>query len=327
MDDEQADKERVSIHHPHDSFVRYSLGRVDIVASLVRDYLPADLVGGIDLESLEITKESYVDQDLASHYSDIVYRLRIAGQEALIYLLFEHKSYSDQFAPYQLFTGIAMNTMRHRVNREKAKESVFPLPVTVPVLLYHGAGEWPWGNRFSSLFDPPPACGKYIPDFVYETIDVSHMADDDVVGEVVARVFLFALRCALQPIAPSRMEALFNLFGGMADAVSAKEYFDAVIKYLFAALPEANEEDILQSWEKAQLPGGYTMPGSIAEKYLEQGMEKGLEKGMEKGMEKGKSQDALKMIEKGCDDAFIQEITGLSAERIRKLREERRIED
>lgn len=43
--------------------------------------------------SLTITKDSFIDEALAEHYSDLLYRVRLkAEKEAYIYLLFEHES-------------------------------------------------------------------------------------------------------------------------------------------------------------------------------------------------------------------------------------------
>ena len=57
---------------------------------------------------------------------------------------------------------------------------------------------------------------------------------------------------------------------------------------------------------------------------IQEGMQKGIQEGMQKGKQEGKQetqhQTALKMIEKGADDEFIKECTGLSQETIDKLR-------
>ena len=44
------------------------------------------------------------------------------------------------------------------------------------------------------------------------------------------------------------------------------------------------------------------------------------QKGMEKGMEKGRRSVALNMLKKQADMAFISEVTGLSVEEIKKLK-------
>jgi len=57
---------------------------------------------------------------------------------------------------------------------------------------------------------------------------------------------------------------------------------------------------------------------------LEKGIERGIERGIEKGIEKNKIENTLKLIEKGMDNSFIHEITGLSLKEIRALRKEKK---
>jgi predicted transposase YdaD len=42
---------------------------------------------------LTVAKDNFIDEALAEHYSDLLYRVQLrAGKEAYVYLLFEHKS-------------------------------------------------------------------------------------------------------------------------------------------------------------------------------------------------------------------------------------------
>lgn len=59
----------------------------------------------------------------------------------------------------------------------------------------------------------------------------------------------------------------------------------------------------------------------IEEKGLQKGMEEGLEKGMQKGREEGREEVALRMLKKNMDLESIQEVTELSMDKIRALKE------
>ena len=64
------------------------------------------------------------------------------------------------------------------------------------------------------------------------------------------------------------------------------------------------------------------------QKGIEKGMQKGIEKGMQKGMQKGRQEGmqakgeeiVLNMLKKQADMAFISEVTGLSVDEIKKLK-------
>jgi len=77
---------------PHDTYFHESFGRREIAVDFLRHHLPAELLAEIDLETLEISKDTYVSADLRSAYSDLVYRVRHRDGPLTIYVLFEHKS-------------------------------------------------------------------------------------------------------------------------------------------------------------------------------------------------------------------------------------------
>jgi len=88
------------ISNPHDLFFKELLSRPEGQRDFVANYLPAAVVAQLDLSSLEPTKDSFVDPKLQAHYSDLVFRVRLrSGRPAFLYLLFEHKSRPDRFAP------------------------------------------------------------------------------------------------------------------------------------------------------------------------------------------------------------------------------------
>ncbi len=94
------------LHNPHDRFFREAFARRELAVGFLRDYLPMKVLSRLDAESLEITKDSYVDKELSPHYSDILYKAKIAGKPSYLYLLFEHKSYVDPLVGFQLLRNM-----------------------------------------------------------------------------------------------------------------------------------------------------------------------------------------------------------------------------
>ena len=91
------------IKKAHDKFIRDLMSRKEVVQDFLRYYLDQELVKLLDLSTLEIKKDTFVDQELAEHFSDILYQLKFRnGQNAQVYVLIEHKSYSDSLVAFQL---------------------------------------------------------------------------------------------------------------------------------------------------------------------------------------------------------------------------------
>ena len=73
------------ITNPHDVYFRESFGRSEIARDFLRVHLPDAVLAEVDLDSLEISKDTDV-------FSDLVYRVRWREQRLTVYVLFEHKS-------------------------------------------------------------------------------------------------------------------------------------------------------------------------------------------------------------------------------------------
>ncbi len=60
---------------PHDRYFRESFARLEVARDFLRQTLPAALLAEIDLTTLEISKDTYVGEDVSENGSDLVYRI------------------------------------------------------------------------------------------------------------------------------------------------------------------------------------------------------------------------------------------------------------
>ena len=97
------EKNSSKVVNPHDKVFRAAYSNKENARSLLTDKLPAKVLKLVDLDSMEISKDSFIEKDLADYYSDILYRVNLTGgNQGLIYVLFEHKSYYDKYVHLQL---------------------------------------------------------------------------------------------------------------------------------------------------------------------------------------------------------------------------------
>lgn len=84
----------------HDRFFKEALTRGETAQDLARHYLPMQVVEQLDLDSMEVVKDSWVDPELQEHFADVLYQLkwRDPGITSSVYLflLFEHKSQPEK---------------------------------------------------------------------------------------------------------------------------------------------------------------------------------------------------------------------------------------
>ena len=75
---------------------------MDNTHSFLKHFLPDKVLQVMDLSSLEICKDSFVEKELSDYYSDMLYKVMLSGTPGYVYVLFEHKSYYDKYVYLQM---------------------------------------------------------------------------------------------------------------------------------------------------------------------------------------------------------------------------------
>lgn len=149
-----------------------------MATDLIRYYLPAEIVTLLDLTTVQIAKDSFVDKELQTHFSDLLYQVSTHdGNLAYVYTLFDHKSYVDSDVAFQLFRYQA------RIWEQLPRLEKNKLPPIFPVVFYHGVSKWTVDPAFGTLFPEKtsPSLLPYLPNFQYHIIDLSgfrHLVDN-----------------------------------------------------------------------------------------------------------------------------------------------------
>ena len=160
------------IKNPHDTFFRYSLQDLDIARGFIASYLPNEIVELLDLSTIKPSKDSFVDNESKSHFTDMLFSvsLKNKNQEIYLYFLFEHTSSPEKAVPIQLLKCMAEIWEVILQNTEGTKDK---LPVIIPLVIYHGERTWSAGLRLSDLLKHTPGVEKHIPDYEYLLYDLS----------------------------------------------------------------------------------------------------------------------------------------------------------
>jgi len=124
------------ISNPHDRLFKEIWSDRDVATDFLNRYLPADVRAVIQTDTLEICKDSFIQADLREYFSDLLYRVSIHDRSGYLYLLLEHKSWPPVLTALQLLGYIKGIWELH------LKQATLPLPVVIPIVLYHGRDIW-----------------------------------------------------------------------------------------------------------------------------------------------------------------------------------------
>ena len=134
------------MNNPHDKFFKDSLGHLEIAKGFLKNYLPQNLIELINLNNIVIDKNSFIDKELEEVFSDLLYKVDLAGTEAYLYFLFEHKSY-----PYPQITVQLLKYMTKIWELKIKQTEANNLPLIIPLVIYHGKRKWDIGLKLSEI--------------------------------------------------------------------------------------------------------------------------------------------------------------------------------
>jgi len=263
------------ISSPHDKFFKEALSRQEAAVDFVVHYLPKDIASLLNVDSLEISKDTFVDKELASHLSDLLYHIDLKGKGSVcVYLLFEHKSFVEPL--------ICLHLLRYmtRIWEQWLKTGEGrPLPPIIPCVVYHGKEAWTVGPGFHDLFDHPGALDHVVPSFEYLLCDLSEYSDEEIKGSVVLRVAFLLFKHIFSSDLPEKFPGILGLLKDLLDKRSGLEYLETVLRYVASGSdqlsPEAIEDGVRQIFEGQE---GDIMP-TAAEHWIEQGIQQGMQQG------------------------------------------------
>ena len=271
------------ITNPHDAFFKEILSREEHARDFLHHYLPGHVSSMLDLASLHICKDSFVDKDLREYFSDLLYQVNIRGESGFIYLLFEHKSYPEKYISIFLLRNM---TKLWELYLKRGAIPAHGFPVIIPLVVYHGKRQWNIGQSLSSLFAvSDESLNIYLPDFRYELCDLSRIKDEEIKGVITLRAALLLLKYIFHPELRDKLAEVLKLLGKLSYKKTGLEYLETMLKYVVNATDRITDEDLRKIVMETLPEGGKLMP-TIAQKWLEEGIQQGIHEGALKNARK-----------------------------------------
>ncbi len=273
------------INTPHDAFFKRLFGDLEVAADFLRNYLPAEILSRLDLDTLELEKESFIDPELRESFSDLLFRVKtVTKSEVFIYLLLEHKSAPDAWVAFQLLRYIVQFWERLR------GQGCQRLPLIIPIVFYHGRERWKVSRHLNALIEPGIVeLQKYALDFEYLLRDISSGGGEEIKGQPKLRSGLQMLRHIFSNELEfvRRVPEIFRNLREMSldDAI---EWARTLLAYISSVGRKIDREVIRQAMQEV-----FPYPDLEFDKsalFIQQWMEEGREEGREEGLEKGREE-------------------------------------
>jgi predicted transposase/invertase (TIGR01784 family) len=311
---------------PHDGLIKKVMENPIAARELLEEYLPKSFKTRIDLSTVKIEKESFVEQNLKKQLSDIVLSVKTKNnQKAFVYCLIEAQVTPDYWIAFRLFKYILLLCERHIKNKDK-------LPLICPLVFYHGSKKYDAPLNLWDLFDHPTEAKSLLGNN-YQLVDLQAMSDDEINYNKHLSIILYMIKHAHRRDKIKLVEDIFKNCNKavLIDAGMDYVYTKLMVWYNDCKIPLEKKREFEQLvLDHLPKEKGVEIMRTIADTYIEEGFNKGILKGVEQGKNEGIAigeargearviEIARRMLKENTDIKFISSVTGLSTDDILKL--------
>lgn len=300
-----------TVHQRHDTSYRFLLSSKKLFVELLRSFIDKGWVQAVEEEHVQEIPHSFVLQDFKRQEADLVYRVKLNGQDVVFYLLLEMQSSVDFRMPYRLLL-YQVEIWRYWLQNEEealSNRKSFQLPPIIPIVLYNGKKKWTAERQFRKLLSSEKMFDSELLNFEYLLIDVARYTEEELLSlsNTIGSVFLLD-QTEDQEQLLNRLGKLMNTIQQMPED-NQQKFVAWMANILLQKLPE--DEPSLQQFIQS-------VKGDAA--FM--GLEKILDDIERKGEQKGKEQVVKQMIAEQLDPDLISRVTGFPLDKIDQLRKE-----
>jgi predicted transposase/invertase (TIGR01784 family) len=308
----------MKIQNVHDKFFKETFSRVDVVTNFLEELVDEKLVKKLDLSTLQIDNNSFIDEKLEERFADIIYTCEYIGKgKVKIALLFEHKSYKENYPHWQLNQYI-LNVWEASSKQKKKK----PIPI-IPIVIYHGKEKWdyqPMRSYFESLDED---LLRYIPEFDFHLINLNTIPNEQITNfrnKFLAISTLLFKHSRLKKYVRKVEDELVELFK-LIDNQENNPFSISVILYIqnTDALTITEIVSIFTRVSKNLNNVVMTTAQQLINQGVNQGFDKGVNYGLNQGIELNKIDTVKKGYLNGINNDLLVNISGLSIQQVEEI--------
>jgi len=233
--DEQQSQNETKQQAQHDPFFRSTFSEPSLFRKWLVWFLPI-LAELLDLDRLELQKDSLIDEKLKAHYNDILYKIPIRGTDKnmVVFVLVEHKAGSERWTMLQILRYIVLIWMREiSAAIDEKRFAGFVLPPVLPIILYHGERPFTAPIRLSELIYQLKGFEKHSPNFESMLFDLTLTAESDLPEDLD----LYAVLSIMQAVfRPDISERILKIYRKIKHKLGDLHYRDRWLKILRYAM-------------------------------------------------------------------------------------------
>lgn len=300
---------------PHDSAFKGFMSKVENARDFFDIHLPDHIKQLCNFDTLAITNSSFIDKQLRSRLSDVLYSVETQQGEGYLYMLVEHQSPPDKLMGWRMmyYAFSAMN--------QHLQQGYRNLPLVIPILFYHGkVSPYPYSQPWTHCF-PWPDIASDLYSQPFPIVDITVIDDNELVNHRKIAVMELAmkhkdLREDVEKVTTLLAQAMNNNYHHNDDIIT-------IFNYLFLTMDSPHFKTVVNQLIE-QIENNQEAIMNIAQRLKNQGIQEGIDIGVNRGIDIGANKKqhevALKGLQLGTSIELICQLTGLTHQEVLKLK-------
>ena len=164
------------IAYPHDKAFKIAMSDIRVAKDFFSHYLSEKIKSIIDLDKLNLENGSFIDDDLNTAETDILYRVgfRAKPTQAYLYLLAEHLSKPDRWIAFRIIKYQCRIADQYLKQNPKVKH----LPIIIPIIFYNGERNYGYSTSIFDLFAEHKELAQDLYLAPFKLVDLNHIPDE-----------------------------------------------------------------------------------------------------------------------------------------------------
>lgn len=307
-----------SISKPHDAFWKANLSDPKRMKKLIQTHLPKAVVAQMALNTLVQKPTEFIQTNLRTVASDVLYAVQMNNKPAYIYTLWEHQSTPEELMAFRMLLYVIEIMKWHLAQGYKK------LPVVLTSVVYHGKqSPYPYSTDLAACFEDVEFAKKYSL-AQFNLVDLTIMPEENLKTLDPTLFFEYILKHSRAKLVDDIMQVLTknpaqanyflnagkNLLNQIFYYLEAQEKDNAKINDLIQVINQSTKGEFMSYLERLE---------KTAEN---KGVQSGIAQGIEKGAISTQTEIARNLLIYGDQLDKVAHVTGLDESILKKMQSE-----
>ena len=306
----------------HDKLFRKALENPIVAHELLKAHLPQEVLAIMDTSTIKLEKESFVEADLKSSISDVLFSAKFNDNDGYVYILLEHQNSQERFMAFRLFKYMINICDRYMRDNPKSKH----LPLIYPLVIYNGLKKnYNVPRNLWDLFSDKILAKEFWAED-YQLVNLHDIPDEELKKRIWSGILEFFMKHIHERQLLKRWQEIGDILPELTKVTIGYDYIKMILHYTLTFIDKNDkmelEKMLINTLNKEK---GTELMTSLAQSWKEEGIEIGIQDGIKIGEARGEARGKIElikmMISKGQSVNNIAQITGLSIEEVIKLKD------